>query len=67
MKFLQPPLKIICAGFTSEKIDDLADQLSRHFFDVDVYGDTIYADKPRDYHHYENGWHLLDKFGVTVI
>ena len=66
-KFQQPPLKIICAGLSPEKVDDLADKLSSHFFDVNVYGDTIYADRPRDFRHYEAGWHILDKLGVKVI
>ena len=66
-KFQPPPLKIICAGFSADKVYELADRLRNYFFDVDIYGDTIYANKPRDYAHYALGWLLLDECGVKVI
>lgn len=65
-KSFPPPLKIDCDGLSKKLTRDLADRLSLHFFDVDIFGDTIYAAKPVNYFRYEKAWKILDEFGVTV-
>ena len=67
MKFVRPPLKIICDGLRPKQIYDIYDRLSLHFVDVEIIGETIYAANPLDGVHYNAAWHVLDKFGVTVI
>ena len=65
--FKRLPLKIDCDGLSQKLIADLADRLSLHFVDVEVIGDTIYASKPLNTFHYEQAWHILDRFGVKVF
>lgn len=67
MKFLQPPLKITCDGLNTKLIYELADRLRLHFVDVEVYGETIYAGHPLNSFHYDEGWHVIDKFGVKAM
>lgn len=65
--FTQPPLKIDCDGLSQKLIFDLADRLSLHFVDIEVFGDTIFASKPLGNFHYEQAWNLIEAFGVTAI
>lgn len=60
------PLKIDCSGLSQKSIADLADRLRIHFFDVDVFSDTIFAAKPVDQFRYEKAWRILDLFGVKA-
>ena len=60
------PLKIDCSGLSQKSINDLADRLRLHFFDVDVFSDTIYAAKPVNQLRYEKAWRILDLFAVNV-
>lgn len=65
--FKRPPLKIDCDGLSQKLIEDIADRLRLHFLDVDIFGDTIYADKPLDgKYHYDDAWRIIDKFGVKA-
>lgn len=67
MKFVRPPLKIDCEGLSQKLIFDLADQLSLHFTDVDIFGDTIYAANPlKGAFHYDAAWRIIDAFGVKA-
>ncbi|MBR1646847.1 MAG: hypothetical protein IJ685_08730 [Selenomonadaceae bacterium] len=65
--FIQPPLKINCDGLSQKLVFELADRLSLHFVNVDVFGETIYASKPLSNFHYDQAWNLIDAFGVTTI
>lgn len=66
MKHSFPTLKIVCDGLSKKLTRELADRLRLHFFDVEVFSDTIYASKPVNYFRYEKAWNILDQFGVTV-
>ncbi|MBR2518358.1 MAG: hypothetical protein IKE46_01010 [Selenomonadaceae bacterium] len=64
--FVQPPLKINCDGLSQKLIFELADRLSLHFVDVEIFADDIFVSKPLNFSHYEKGWRILDEFGVKV-
>jgi len=60
------PLKIDCSGLSRKLIRELADRLSFHFFDIDVFSDTIYASKPVNQLRYEKAWLIIDEFNVKA-
>ena len=60
------PLKIDCSGLSQKAIADLADRLRIHFFDVDIFSDTIFAAKPVNQLRYEKAWRIIDLFGVKA-
>lgn len=64
--FKRPPLKIDCDGLSQKLIADLADRLRLHFVEVEVFGETIFADKPLSFSHYDAAWRIIDRFGVKA-
>ncbi|MBR3747048.1 MAG: hypothetical protein IKN27_08835 [Selenomonadaceae bacterium] len=66
MKFVQPPLKINCEGLSKKLIFELADRLSLHFVNVEIWGDEIFASKTLSHYHYDTAWRIIDEFGVTA-
>lgn len=64
--FVQPPLKIDCDGLSQKLIFELADRLSLHFVDVEIWTNEIYASRPLSHNHYDTAWQIIDKFGVEV-
>ena len=64
--FVQPPLKINCDGLSQKLIFELADRLSLHFVDVEIFADDIFVSKPLNNYHYDTAWQILDAFGVKV-
>ena len=66
MKFVQPPLKINCEGLSKKLIFELANRLSLHFVNVEIWGDEIFASKTLNHYHYDTAWQILDAFGVKV-
>ena len=65
-RYFPLPLKIDCSGLSPKSINDLADRLRLHFFDVDVFSDTIYAAKPVNQFRYEKAWQIIDEFSVKA-
>ena len=65
--FVQPPLKIDCDGLSQKLISVLADRLSLHFVDVEIWASEIYASHPLSHYHYDTAWQIIDAFGVKAV
>lgn len=66
-KFKFPlPLIINCGNRSDRAIADIADKLCFCFFDVEVFGDTIYAAKPVNNYRYAEAWGIFDRYELKV-
>ena len=62
------PLKVICRGFSKQRICKLADELVKHFDLVEHWGDDeITVHDPISEYDYGRAWRIIDRYGAKGV